>query len=201
MPDEEIEDPANPDGVEELVANFEFSAETVNVGEPVELTDTSSGGPVTWNWDFGDGTGAAGPEVTKIWDVEGVFTVTLFVTNAAGEEAAQSFNFTVIAPDLARVPTADFNFRSATVETGEALQFVDASTGDPDSLVWNFGDGTTATGSQVTHTFAAPGQFEVSLTAANEAGVNVTSAIITVCLLYTSPSPRDRQKSRMPSSA
>ena len=180
LPDEEIEDPENPDGVEELVANFEFSAETVNVGEPVDLTDTSSGEPVTWNWDFGDGTGAAGPEVTKIWDVEGVFTVTLFVTNAVGEEAAQSFNFTVIAPDLARVPTADFNFRSATVETGEALQFVDASTGDPDSLVWNFGDGTTATGSQVTHTFAAPGQFEVSLTAANEAGVNVTSAIITV---------------------
>src|SRR5665213_2449166 len=25
--------------------------------------------------------------------------------------------------------------------------------------------------------------------------------IITICLLYTSPSPRDRQKSRMPSSA
>jgi hypothetical protein len=26
-------------------------------------------------------------------------------------------------------------------------------------------------------------------------------AVVTVCLLYTSPSPRDRQKSRMPSSA
>ena len=28
-----------------------------------------------------------------------------------------------------------------------------------------------------------------------------TITAITVCLLYTSPSPRDRQKSRMPSSA
>ena len=27
------------------------------------------------------------------------------------------------------------------------------------------------------------------------------AAISTICLLYTSPSPRDRQKSRMPSSA
>ena len=27
------------------------------------------------------------------------------------------------------------------------------------------------------------------------------SGYVTVCLLYTSPSPRDRQKSRMPSSA
>ena len=30
---------------------------------------------------------------------------------------------------------------------------------------------------------------------------NVTTACLSCCLLYTSPSPRDRQKSRMPSSA
>ena len=28
-----------------------------------------------------------------------------------------------------------------------------------------------------------------------------TAGLTTICLLYTSPSPRDRQKSRMPSSA
>ena len=30
---------------------------------------------------------------------------------------------------------------------------------------------------------------------------SVISAVLTVCLLYTSPSPRDRTRSRMPSSA
>ena len=34
-----------------------------------------------------------------------------------------------------------------------------------------------------------------------ETGGNQTSLARTTCLLYTSPSPRDRQKSRMPSSA
>ena len=37
-----------------------------------------------------------------------------------------------------------------------------------------------------------------------ERGITITSAATTCywsCLLYTSPSPRDRQKSRMPSSA
>ena len=29
----------------------------------------------------------------------------------------------------------------------------------------------------------------------------LVNAVISACLLYTSPSPRDRQKSRMPSSA
>ena len=33
-----------------------------------------------------------------------------------------------------------------------------------------------------------------------EDGIKIT-ATGTICLLYTSPSPRDRQKSRMPSSA
>ena len=38
--------------------------------------------------------------------------------------------------------------------------------------------------------------------AATEAPVSLPSpAMVPACLLYTSPSPRDRQKSRMPSSA
>ena len=42
----------------------------------------------------------------------------------------------------------------------------------------------------------------VSLIGANGAGKSTTlMAISGICLLYTSPSPRDRQKSRMPSSA
>ena len=36
---------------------------------------------------------------------------------------------------------------------------------------------------------------------AEEYGDKVKIAKLNICLLYTSPSPRDRQKSRMPSSA
>ena len=35
----------------------------------------------------------------------------------------------------------------------------------------------------------------------NDKGVDRTLSLANICLLYTSPSPRDRQKSRMPSSA
>ena len=48
-------------------------------------------------------------------------------------------------------------------------------------FVWDFGDGTTSNEVNPTHTYERAGNF--------------------TCLLYTSPSPRDRQKSRMPSSA
>ena len=36
---------------------------------------------------------------------------------------------------------------------------------------------------------------------ANVPGLNPSAPVDRSCLLYTSPSPRDRQKSRMPSSA
>ena len=166
--------------VEELVANFVFSSDTINVGEIVELTDTSIGSPTSWNWDFGDGTGANGPEVAKAWEDQGVFTVTLFVANEGGQEASQSFDFTVVASDLLRVPTADFSFPTDTIEVGDSLQFVDTSTGDPDVLLWSFGDGETDTGSVVSHAFDQPGQFTVSLTASNEAGSNTANTVITV---------------------
>ena len=35
----------------------------------------------------------------------------------------------------------------------------------------------------------------------NDHGVHTVCAKVTTCLLYTSPSPRDRTRSRMPSSA
>ena len=47
-------------------------------------------------------------------------------------------------------------------------------------------------------------QLRTAISKAKAAGVpaaNIERAIAKGCLLYTSPSPRDRQKSRMPSSA
>ncbi|MFT7475437.1 MAG: PKD repeat protein [Verrucomicrobiales bacterium] len=173
--------------LDELIANFVFSADTVNVGEEVRLSDDSSGVPTAWNWDFGDGTGDEGPDVAKVWDTEGIFTVTMLVSNAAGDDARQTHEFTVIAVDVVRVPTADFTFQSDTAEVGEEIVFTDASTGDPDLLLWSFGDETTDSGSQVAHSFAEPGLYEVSLTASNEAGPNTTSALITVVAGVSAP--------------
>ena len=43
-------------------------------------------------------------------------------------------------------------------------------------------------------------EIELEIMVRSEA-VTERSKVLTTCLLYTSPSPRDRQKSRMPSSA
>ena len=41
---------------------------------------------------------------------------------------------------------------------------------DPTSQLWNFGDGTTATSFSTTHTFPAPGIYQVCLTSTNSLG-------------------------------
>ncbi len=51
-----------------------------------------------------------------------------------------------------------------TAAPGQSLTFDDASTGTPTSWSWDFGDGVTATGKNVTHTFKNAGSFNVVLT-------------------------------------
>ena len=59
---------------------------------------------------------------------------------------------------------------------------------------WTQEAGTKITG------YRASQSFDVLVRTASKAGT-IIEAVVTACLLYTSPSPRDRQKSRMPSSA
>jgi len=51
-----------------------------------------------------------------------------------------------------------------TVVNPLSIQFYDASTGDPTSWLWNFGDGNSSTNKNPTHTYYTPGDYTVQLT-------------------------------------
>uniref|UniRef100_UPI001E3E9149 PKD domain-containing protein n=1 Tax=Propioniciclava soli TaxID=2775081 RepID=UPI001E3E9149 len=65
---------------------------------------------------------------------------------------------------------------------------------DPDgtisTLSWDFGDGSTATGSPVTHAYAAAGTYTITLTATDNAGAT-TTATRTVTVREPLPAPTD----------
>ena len=105
-----------PLDTEELIANFAVSATTASVGETVRFTDFSSGDPVSWTWDFGDGSGAQEPVVEKMWQIDGVYPVTLTVTNDSGEESVQVVEVTVVPDTVLIEPTADFTFDRDSIE-------------------------------------------------------------------------------------
>ena len=151
------------------VANFSYVANKLSVA----FTDTSTGPPDTWGWNFGDpGSGSHNMSFvrnpTHVFSQEGTFTVTLVVSNAAG---SSSKNRTLTVHSTDSVPVADFTFAAAGLD----VAFTDTSTGPPTSWSWNFGDAASgATNASAlqnpTHVFSAPGAYSVTLTATNSKG-------------------------------
>jgi chitodextrinase len=54
---------------------------------------------VRYEWDFGDGTGATGPQASRLYPVIGNYTVTLIVTDDAGRRSVASQTVAVQIPE------------------------------------------------------------------------------------------------------
>lgn len=81
-------------------------------------------------------------------------------------------------------PAVDFA-ANATLSCSGTVAFTDQSTNEPDSWLWDFGDGNSSTEQNPLHTYAANGTYTVQLTATNAtgSGVETKTAYITVALL------------------
>ncbi len=109
-------------------------------------------------------------ETYRISDPEpGVWTATLFGRQVApgGEETRLVVHN---PPPTNALPTAgmtqSFAGRTVTVDAGASRD----SDGAVVEYLWEFGDGTTATGSRATHTYAADGTYKVSLAIKDDRG-------------------------------
>jgi len=81
-----------------ILAGFEF-ADNICLGSCINFTDTSSGTPVSWLWDFGTSTtpitSTDQNPSTICFNTAGVFTIQLTVTNADGESNSTTNSITV----------------------------------------------------------------------------------------------------------
>ena len=76
-------------------------------------------------------------------------------------------SLTVLEP----VHDADFSWDPAPPVAGEEATFTGTAQGsEPVSYFWDFGDNETATGNPASHTYAAPGDYLVTMTASNACG-------------------------------
>jgi PKD repeat protein len=79
------------------VANFTASATTIDAGQSVTFTDTSTNNPTSWSWSFPGGTPssstAQNPTVT--YNTAGTYSVTLTATNSAGSDVEVKTNYII----------------------------------------------------------------------------------------------------------
>ncbi len=68
------------------------------------------------------------------------------------------------------IPLAAFSVDTTEIKGGESVSFTDNSTRNPQSWLWDFGDGTSATEQNPTHTYDSLGIFTISLTVSNTYG-------------------------------
>ena len=143
----------------------------VAVGQAVTFDGGMSGdsdGAITgFEWDFGDGTVTGGVLAAHRYETPGVFTVSLTVTDDAGVEnsrATVTRQVTVNSP-----PSAGLQAPAPICPTIEVPWSIAAS--DSTVVNWAFGDGTTATGTDVIHAFSKPGLFPVSVALDDGAGL------------------------------
>jgi PKD repeat protein len=88
--------------------------------------------------------------------------------------------------------TASFTASPTSGTAPLSVQFTDTSTGSPGSWTWNFGDGTTSTVQNPTHSYALAGTYTATLTASNAGGASSpASRTITV----TNPPPTIKRAS------
>ena len=167
------------------VANFTESAETVYDGETIIFNASASydldGMIVNYFWDFGDGTNTTGVRVSHAYSDDGIYIVTLTVTDDDSAVATATAAKTI----LNRAPVASFTESAETVFLGETIMFDASGSYDPDGAIvtyfWDFGDDTNATGVTVNHTYLYDGTYTLTLTVTDDDNVSTsTSAIKTV---------------------
>jgi PKD repeat protein len=130
----------------------------------VNFTDQSSGGTgqLTYLWQFGDGNTSTTQNPTHSYETEGVYDVSLTVTDDIGCDDTEAFagHITIVEN-----PVIDFTPSLTVGCLGDQVQFSDMSFPPPTSWEWDFGDGNSSNQQNPSHLYTSPGTYTVTLTA------------------------------------
>jgi PKD repeat protein len=192
-----------------LVADFDFSvrpSRSLGTRISVTFTDKSTGGTgyYIYDWDFGDNSTSRSKNPRHYYTGTGNYTVTLTVTDMAGNVASESKTVTLISATRESSLTANFAFSICplcSTATSISVMFTDESTGGikPYRYNWDFGDNSTSRSQNPTHYYAGAGNYTVTLTVTDSAGrVASKSRTITVALGATTASASSNTSAKAP---
>ncbi|QDZ01167.2 PKD domain-containing protein [Nitratireductor mangrovi] len=167
----------------------------VLVGEVAAFDASGSRDPdgslLSFRWDFGDGTTAAGIQVDHVYRTAGTYRATLTVMDDSGREnASASTSFDVVVSDPANASPVVHVGGDRAAFVNEVLDFDAVGTFDGDgnivSVEWSFGDGARASGFRARHSYKKPGEYRVSVLVRDDSGRRgaVSEASFTVTVTH-----------------
>ena len=123
-------------------------------------SDTIGGSPLTYLWSFGDGSTATTPSTSHQYAIAGpqsqTFSATLSVSDGTHVQASAPVSIKVtpagVSPIITMPVTSFYAF--PTVPIAFTATATTQNNGTITNYSWNFGDGGTAVGAAVSHTFA-----------------------------------------------
>jgi gliding motility-associated-like protein len=127
----------------------------------------------TYFWDFGNGQTSTSPSPPPItYTQPGVYTITLVASNPATCNLRDTLQRVVVVRPK---PSASFQYQRSCYTVSFTADDTTAFT-----YRWDLGDGTTAQGPRVSHTYAAPGSYTVQLIASNDFCADTTVQVISI---------------------
>jgi PKD repeat protein len=176
-----------------LQAAFTFSPPAPKAGDVVTFDGTSStGSPANYSWDFGDGITGSGATAQHAYPSAGTYTVKLDVEKPGtgtgcllGTCVSETTKSIVVQSGT---PAANSDFTSSagngctniggfwfcTAVAGQPVTLTGLESNPAATFAWDFGDGSTGSGSPITHTFSKQGNPTVTLTVSGK-GLTTTS--------------------------
>lgn len=138
-----------------------FSANSTNsctTPLTVAFTNSSTNG-VSYSWDFGDGSTSSATNPSHTYTTGGSYDVRLITTNTDGCKD------TMIKTSYINVGalSANFNMSTNTGCTGQQVSFANTSLPGGGTSIWYYGDGTSDTANNTTHTYSSTGTYTVKL--------------------------------------
>lgn len=138
------------------------------IDNPITFTPTTTGGPISYAWSFGNGDTSNAQAPSHTFHTPGSYNVSLVVSFADG--CSDTVTKTITVDDI---PDVKINYTpksSCTVPFNAT--FTNSVTNA--TSIWNFGDGTTSTQKNVIHTYNSRGPFIVTLKATTTGGCSAS---------------------------
>ncbi|MFC2168338.1 PKD domain-containing protein [Acidobacteriota bacterium] len=163
-----------------------FSGTPLNGGKPLAVTfsDLSTGAITSWSWDFGDSSTSTLQNPIHTYTDVGTYTVILTVSGPGGTDPETKTNYITVSNPA---PVAAFSGSPLNGSKPLAVNFTNQSTGIITGTSWNFGDSSTSTLQNPSHTYTEPGIYTVSLTVSGPGGSD--SETKTNYITVTEPPP------------